>query len=86
MALPNRFMGSHLRQPSFGGPQHSASHSAMLTSRINEKKAELEQLKQLRDLSSGLASQMEELQEKLSTLSDGTEGQSDSNDIAIHGD
>ena len=44
--------------------------------RINEKKAELENLKQLRDLSGGLAAQMEALEQKLATLSDGTEGDS----------
>ena len=48
----------------------------MLVARINEKKAELESLKQLRDLSGGLAAQMQALEEKLSTLSDGTEGRS----------
>lgn len=47
----------------------------MLVARINEKKAELENLKQLRDLSGGLAAQMQALEDKLSTLSDGTEGQ-----------
>ena len=46
----------------------------MLVARINEKKAELENLKQLRDLSGGLAAQMQALEDKLSTLSDGTEG------------
>ena len=46
----------------------------MLVARINEKKVELENLKQLRDLSAGLATQMQTLEEKLSTLSDGTEG------------
>lgn len=46
----------------------------MLVARINEKKAELENLKQLRDLSGGLAAQMQALEEKLSTLSGGTEG------------
>lgn len=46
----------------------------MLLARIEEKKAELENLKQLRDLSAGLAGQMQMLEEKLSTLSDGTEG------------
>ena len=46
----------------------------MLVARINEKKAELENLKQLRDLSAGLATQMQTLEEKLSTLSNGTEG------------
>ncbi|KAK3170877.1 hypothetical protein OEA41_002961 [Lepraria neglecta] len=45
----------------------------MLLARINEKKAELENLKQLRDLSGGLAAQMQALEEKLSMLSDGTE-------------
>ncbi len=47
----------------------------MLVARINEKKAELESLKQLRDLSGGLAAQMQALEEKLSTLTDGTEGE-----------
>ena len=46
----------------------------MLLARIEEKKAELENLKQLRDLSAGLAGQMQMLEDKLSTLSDGTEG------------
>lgn len=46
----------------------------MLVARINEKKTELENLRQLRDLSGGLAAQMQALEEKLSTLSDGTEG------------
>lgn len=50
----------------------------MLLARISEKKAELENLKQLRDLSAGLAAQMQALQEKLSTLSNGTEGRSKS--------
>jgi DASH complex subunit DAD2 len=42
--------------------------------RINEKKQELESLMALRDLSAGLAKQMEELEGKLATLTDGTEG------------
>ena len=46
----------------------------MLLARINEKKAELENLKELRDLSAQLAGQMQTLEEKLSTLSNGTEG------------
>ena len=50
----------------------------MLVARVSEKKAELENLKQLRDLSGGLAAQMQALEEKLSTLSNGTEGQSNS--------
>lgn len=46
----------------------------MLVTRINEKRAELENLKQLRDLSGGLAAEMKALEDKLATLSDGTEG------------
>jgi hypothetical protein len=42
--------------------------------RVNEKKAELENLKELRDLSAAAATQMEALEQKLATLSDGTEG------------
>jgi DASH complex subunit DAD2 len=57
-----------------GSSQASSGQSPMLVARINEKRAELENLKQLRDLSAGLATQMQTLEEKLSTLSDGTEG------------
>lgn len=46
----------------------------MLVARITEKRAELENLKQLRDLSAGVAAQMQTLQKKLSMLSNGTEG------------
>ncbi|KAL8780404.1 MAG: hypothetical protein Q9213_006489 [Squamulea squamosa] len=73
MAFPNRPMNSGPRHTSFGGHPSSSGQSPMLLARINEKKAELENLKQLRDLSAGLAAQMQTLQEKLSTLSDGTE-------------
>ncbi|KAM0261952.1 hypothetical protein ACHAQJ_001956 [Trichoderma viride] len=51
----------------------SAPQSPALVARIEEKKAELENLKGLRDLSAAVATQMEALEEKLSTLSDGTE-------------
>lgn len=44
-----------------------------LVARVNEKKAELENLKELRDLSAAVATQMEALEQKLATLSDGTE-------------
>lgn len=64
---------SHIR-PSSGLANPSAStQSSLLQARINEKKQELESLKQLRDLSAGLAGQMQQLEEKLSTLSNGTE-------------
>ncbi|KAI4225280.1 MAG: hypothetical protein L6R36_004024 [Xanthoria steineri] len=72
MAYPNR-LNSGPRHTSFGGQPALSAQSPMLLARINEKKAELENLKQLRDLSAGLAAQMQTLQEKLSTLSDGTE-------------
>lgn len=51
---------------------HSSSSSHLQT-RINQKRLELENLRQLRDLSSQLATQMSTLEEKLSTLRDGTE-------------
>lgn len=51
----------------------SNTQSSALQARITEKRAELESLKQLRDLSAGLAGQMQQLEEKLSTLSNGTE-------------
>jgi DASH complex subunit DAD2 len=56
------------------GSTSSTSQSSALQQRINEKRAELDSLKQLRELSGGLAGQMEQLEEKLSTLSNGTEG------------
>lgn len=74
MSYSSRPLGSHLRQQSMGGSLGSSSgQSPILQARINEKRAELENLKQLRDLSAGLAGQMQMLEEKLSTLSDGTE-------------
>ncbi|KAI4107780.1 MAG: hypothetical protein L6R37_001466 [Teloschistes peruensis] len=45
----------------------------MLLARINEKKAELEDLRQLRDLSANMAAQVQKLEERLSTLSNGAE-------------
>jgi DASH complex subunit DAD2 len=73
MSYSSRPLPSHLRQ---GSTSNSASsgQSPILLARINEKKAELENLKQLRDLSAALAGQMQMLEEKLATLSDGTEG------------
>lgn len=70
MSYSSRPLPSHLRQAS----STNNGQSPVLQARINEKKAELENLKQLRDLSAGLAGQMQMLEEKLSTLSDGTEG------------
>lgn len=64
-----------MRQQSMGpGMGSSGGQSPALVARVNEKKAELENLKELRDLSAAVASQMEALEQKLATLSDGTEG------------
>ncbi|KAJ5466857.1 hypothetical protein N7475_004609 [Penicillium sp. IBT 31633x] len=68
--LPGAPGGSSLRQPS--GSQSSQQSSA-LSARIAAKKAELENLRQLRDLSGTLAVQMQALENKISTLKDGTE-------------
>lgn len=73
MYRPTSNLPSHLRQSSLST---SNSQTSALQQRINEKRAELENLKQLRELSAGLAGQMEQLEEKLSTLSDGTQGAS----------
>ena len=74
MAFQNHTVSSNLRHPSLGVSQPSSGQSPVLIARINEKKAELENLRQLRDLSAGLAEQMKTLEDKLATLSDGTEG------------
>lgn len=58
-----------------GHGSSQAGQSAALVTRVNEKKAELESLKDLRDLSAEMASQMEALEQKLATLTDGTEGE-----------
>ena len=72
----SRPLPSHLRHGS-SNSSSAAGQSPVLLARINEKKAELANLKELRDLSAGLAGQMQALEDKLSTLSDGTEGKSD---------
>lgn len=78
MAYRTTNLPSHVRhQSTLGSTSSSISSSAQssaLQHRINEKRAELDNLKQLRDLSAGLARQMEQLEEKLSTLANGTEG------------
>lgn len=73
MAYQGRSQNSSIR-PSMGSLQQPSGQSPMLVARISEKRAELENLKQLRDLSAGVAAQMQTLEEKLSLLSDGTEG------------
>ncbi|KAL2155348.1 hypothetical protein VTH82DRAFT_89 [Thermothelomyces myriococcoides] len=69
--FPSRPLTSHVRQPSLAA--NTGGQSPALVARVNEKKAELENLKELRDLSAAVATQMEALEQKLATLSDGTE-------------
>ncbi|KAJ5186012.1 hypothetical protein N7491_006117 [Penicillium cf. griseofulvum] len=54
-------------------PGSQSQQSSALSARIAAKKAELENLRQLRDLSGTLAIQMQALDNKISTLKDGTE-------------
>lgn len=65
--------GASMRQPS-GQHAISQQQSSALAGRIASKKAELDNLKQLRDLSGALSGQMQALEEKIGTLKDGTEG------------
>ncbi|KAI1497389.1 DASH complex subunit Dad2-domain-containing protein [Biscogniauxia marginata] len=75
MAFSSRTLPGHLRQGSTSSnpSAQSAGQSSVLLARIDEKKAELDNLKELRDLSAAVAEQMEALEQKLATLSDGTE-------------
>lgn len=70
MSYPTRSLSTHMRGAG------SSAQSPALAARIEEKKAELEHLKELQELSGAVASHMEALETKLSTLSDGTEGES----------
>ncbi|KAI1438656.1 DASH complex subunit Dad2-domain-containing protein [Xylaria sp. CBS 124048] len=75
MAFSTRTLQAHVRQSSVNsnGNAQPTGQSAALLARVNEKKAELENLRELRDLSAAVADRMEDLQQKLATLSDGTE-------------
>ncbi|KJZ77105.1 hypothetical protein HIM_03426 [Hirsutella minnesotensis 3608] len=70
MSYHTRPLSTHMRAASGSA---SSSQSPALLARIEEKKAELQNLKELRDLSAAVAGQMEALERKLVTLSDGTE-------------
>ncbi|KAK5790956.1 hypothetical protein VI817_006265 [Penicillium citrinum] len=63
---PTSMLPGGLRQP-------ASQPSSALATRIAAKKAELENLRQLRDLSGTLAMQMQALESKITTLKDGTE-------------
>lgn len=69
----NRALPSHLRQSSISGASQNQRESPLLSSRIAEKQAELANLKELQALSANLADQMAQLEQKLATLTDGTE-------------
>ncbi|KAF2840834.1 hypothetical protein M501DRAFT_930050 [Patellaria atrata CBS 101060] len=73
MSYSGRPLPSHLRAPSASTSQPSTGQSPVLLARIAEKKAELANLKELQVLSAGLADQMQTLEDKLATLSNGTE-------------
>lgn len=75
-----RPLPTHLRNQSLGGSQQQ---SPVLLARIAEKKAELSNLKDLQALSGVLADQMQMLADKLSTLSDGTEGMFSSHRVQV---
>jgi len=75
MAYSGRPLPAHLRHASTtSGSQSASGQSPFLIAKINEKKAELANLKELQALSAGLADQMQMLEDKLSTLTNGTEG------------
>ncbi|KAJ4153005.1 hypothetical protein LMH87_009518 [Akanthomyces muscarius] len=71
MSYPTRSLSTHMRAQS--GIGASSGQQSALSARIEEKRAELAHLKELKDLSGAVASQMEALEQKLSTLTDGTE-------------
>ena len=71
--FPNSTIASSLRQPSLGSSNAQSQQSSVLQARIASKRQELENLKQLRDLSGALANQIGALEAKLVTLRDGTE-------------
>ncbi|RKF73195.1 DASH complex subunit DAD2 [Golovinomyces cichoracearum] len=73
MSNISRLTQSHMRYDSTARNIASTGRSSILLARICEKESELENLRQLRDLSASLAGQMEILEEKLATLTDGTE-------------
>ena len=64
---------NHRSASSIGGAGSTSNVSPVLLARLNEKKAELANLQELKALSAELAGQMQTLEDKLGTLSDGAE-------------
>ncbi|GKZ82538.1 DASH complex subunit dad2 [Aspergillus niger] len=73
MLPPGASATSSYRQPNQQSTTISQQQSSVLATRIAAKRAELDNLRQLRDMSAALALQMQALQGKLGTLKDGTE-------------
>ncbi|KAE8147086.1 DASH complex subunit Dad2-domain-containing protein [Aspergillus avenaceus] len=69
---PGSGVASSIRPPN-SHHNMSQQQSSALAARITLKKAELENLRQLRDMSGTLAVQMQALEQKIGTLKDGTE-------------
>lgn len=71
--------GSSIRHdPARGKPRSNEnapgqSQSSALAAQVHEKQKELDTLRVIRDLSAGLAQQMEDLESQMSTLENGTE-------------
>lgn len=76
MAHTGRSLSSNLRHTSLSNAGNANNPSPALVARINEKRQELEGYRELRDLSAQLAEQMQSLQDKLVTVTDGAEGES----------
>ncbi|KAA8895190.1 DASH complex subunit Dad2-domain-containing protein [Sphaerosporella brunnea] len=74
-AYPRYSIASQGRQSILRNPTalSTSQQAPALVARINEKKQELENLMVLRDLSADVARHMQELEDKLKTLADGTE-------------
>lgn len=66
-------ISSNHRSTTSIGASTSSTISPVLLARLNEKKAELANLQELKALTAQLAGQMQTLEEKLGTLSDGAE-------------
>lgn len=74
MSDPSRSRASNLRHPSMPYAGHGSGQSPALVARLAEKKQELENYRELRELSAKLAGQMQMLEDKLATVASGAEG------------
>jgi hypothetical protein len=72
MNYPTRPTASHIRS---GSLQQGSTQTSVLQTRVEEKRAELASLRELQTLSARVVDQMQMLEDKLSTLADGSEGE-----------